>query len=182
MTRVDTLRGQLATSLVRMTELQQRAESTASRDPTLPRAFDELQRALAELETAVDELREQNSRLQAARDEAEMERSRWEAMFDAAPLPYLLTDRQAIIRNVNDAGAALLAMTRRFLVGKPLALFVDGGRAEFLSQVSNASTSDTPASVACMLRPRERAPFLASASVHRFPLPDGQPGLWWIFK
>jgi PAS domain-containing protein len=182
MTRVDTLRGQLATSLVRLTELQRRAERVSVRDHVLPRAFEELQRALAELEVAVEELREQNSRLELARVEADAERSRWQALFDHAPLAYLLTDASAVIRSVNDAGADLLAITQRFLAGKPLVLFVDGGRDEFLGEVTRAVMSDRPTIISCALRPRERAPRQVSAEVHRFTLPDGSPGLWWIFR
>ena len=182
MTRAETLRGQLANSLLRLADLQRRAERVSSRETILPRAFDELHRSLSELEIAVEELREQNTRLEHIRREAEHERERWQALFDRAPLPYLLTDESGVIRSVNDAGAALLAITRRFLVGKPMIFFVDGGRAEFLDEVTRAARSEEPLAIAFALRPREHAPFTVTATVHRFPLPDGARGLWWIFE
>jgi PAS domain S-box-containing protein len=181
LTRVETLRGQLASSLLRLTELQRRAERAASREAVLPRAFDELQRSLSELETAVEELRDQNTRLEAARIEAEQERERWQALFERAPLPYLLTDEQGTIRNVNDAGASLLAISRRFLVGKGIAMFVDSRRIEFLNELAAMATSDTPVSIKFVLRPRERAPQAVTAVLHRFKLPEGGSGLWWVF-
>jgi PAS domain S-box-containing protein len=180
MTRVEALRGQLATSLLRLADLQQRAERAASRETVLPRAFDELQRSLSELETAVEELRDQNTRLESARLEAERERIRWEALFEMAPLPYLLTDEKGAIKNVNDAAAAAFAISRRFLVGKPITYFVDGRRAELLSEIANAVNGSEPVTIDFTLRPRERAPHPARVTLRRFTLPDGNAGLWWI--
>lgn len=182
MTRVESLRGQLATSLVRMADLQRRAERGTSRDTVLPRVFDELQRSLAELETAVEELREQSTRLEAARLESEQERIRWQALFDLAPMPYILTDDRGVIRNVNDAGANVLAISRRFLIGKPITYFVDGRRAEFLEEVSRAASGTEPLTIDFTLRPRERAPYAARVTLRRFALPDGTTGLWWIVE
>lgn len=182
MTRVETLRGQLASSLLRLTELQRRAERAANRDPVLPRAFDELQRSLTELETAVEELREQNTRLESARLEAEHERKRWEALFELAPLPYVLTDDRGIIKFVNEAAAAILAISRRFLVGKPITYFVDGERASLLSEVARVAAGNEPATIEFTMRPRERAPRPARVTLRRFALPDRSTGLWWILQ
>ena len=121
--------------------------------------------------------------LAAARSEIEAERNRWEALFDNAPLPYVLTDPSGTIRDVNAAGANLLAVSRRFLSGKVLTVFVDGGRSEFQQEMIRAAEAQhEPVRVSFVLRPRERAPILVGATVHRFSLPDGIPGLWWVFE
>lgn len=182
MTRVETLRGQLATSLLRLADLQRRAERAVNREAMLPHAFNELQRSLSELEIAVEELREQNTRLESARLEAERERARWEALFELAPVAYLLTDERGTIRNVNERASAILFISRRFVVGKPITHFVDGRRAEFLSEVGRAAGGNEPVTIDFTLRPRERAPHQARVTLRRFGLPDGSTGLWWILE
>ena len=182
MTRVETLRGQLSASLLRLADLQRRADRAANREAVLSRAFEELQRSLSELETAVEELRDQNAQLEAARLEIENERARWEALFEFAPLPYLLTDTQGTIRNANGAAAAQFAISRRFLAGKPITHFVDGRRGEFLSELATAAHGGDPVTIDFTLRPRERAPHPARATVRRLTLPDGSTGLWWTVE
>ncbi len=181
MTRVESLRGQLASSLIRFAALQRRAGRLATPEGLLPHTLDELQRSLSELEVAVQELRDQSARLEAAQREAEEERGRSQVLFERAPTPYILTDDTGTIRDVNDAGASLLAISRKFLVGKTITVFVDGRRVEFLEDVARAVTADQPVTITFTLRPRERAPQPASAILHRFTLPDGTCGLWWVF-
>jgi hypothetical protein len=83
---------------------------------------------------------------------------------------------------VNDAAAAILAISRRFLVGKPITYFVDGRRAEFLSDLAAAVDSTEPVTIDFTLRPRERAPHPARVTLRSFTLPDGTTGLWWILE
>jgi PAS domain-containing protein len=140
----------------------------------------ELQRTLSELETAIEELRVQNSQLESTRDEREHDRERWEALFELAPLPYLLTDERGIIRDVNETASSLLAISRRFLLGRPLMHFVDGRRAEFLDALARATSVREAVTIDFTLRPRERAPQPARGMLRRFTLPDNTAGLWWI--
>jgi PAS domain S-box-containing protein len=182
MTKVESLRSQLAVSLLRLSDLQRRAERVARREANLPRVVDELERALHELQIACDELRQQNDELLAARAVADAERSRWKTMFEAAPLPYVLTDTDGIIRAANEAASGQLAISRRFLVGRPLSMFVDGGRASFVEFVRQFHAGTEPAAITFNLRPREHAPAPVTADVQPFPLPEGGPGLWWVFR
>jgi PAS domain S-box-containing protein len=182
MTRNDVLRNQLAGALLRLGELQRRADHTAGRsDVALPRAVDELERSLHELEVACETLREQAEQLEAARATADRERQRWRALFDAAPVAYLLTDGSGVIQAANTRAVALLAVTSRFLVGKPLSVFADGRRAEFLAAVKAAAASRQPVEITFSVRPRERAPVDTRATIHPTVLPDGGDGLWWVF-
>jgi PAS domain S-box-containing protein len=183
MTRVETLRSQLAVSLLRLADLQRRAERVAAREAHFPRVVDELERALHELQTALEELRTQNEELDRARGAADVERQRWKTMFDAAPLAYVLTDVEGTIHLANETASERLAISRRFLIGKPLSMFVDGGRAEFMQFVRDAlNGGGATGSISFALRPREHAPTHVTADVHPFPLPDGSPGLWWVLR
>jgi len=58
----------------------------------------------------------------------EQQASRYELLFEAAPLPYLVTDRQGVITAANAAAERLLAAEAGSLRGKPLLTFVDPER------------------------------------------------------
>src|SRR5437660_1295203 len=83
---------------------------------------------IEELHTAEEELRQQNEALIAAAHELQTERQRYQELFNFAPDPYLETDPGGVIREANQAAAALLQVHPRFLAGKPLRVFVDPER------------------------------------------------------
>lgn len=66
------------------------------------------------------------------RNAAEIERQRYRSLFDHAPIPYLVTHPDGMIREANHAAGILLRRRPEYLVGKPLAVFLPiGERAAF---------------------------------------------------
>ena len=84
----------------------------------------ELQLALEELQVIEEELREQNQELAVAHELIELERQGYQDLFEFAPDGYLVTDTAGIIQEVNRAAAILLAVRQKYLVNKPLILFI----------------------------------------------------------
>ncbi|MBN3896914.1 MAG: PAS domain S-box protein [Nostoc sp. NOS(2021)] len=84
----------------------------------------ELQQALEELQVVEEELRQQNEELAVARELVELERQRYQDLFEFAPDAYLVTDVAGIIQEANKAAATLLAVEQKYLVNKPLNLFI----------------------------------------------------------
>ncbi|WP_445626340.1 PAS domain S-box protein [Nostoc sp. DSM 114167] len=84
----------------------------------------ELQQALEELQVVEEELREQNEELAVARELVELERQRYRDLFEFAPDAYLVTDTAGIIQEANRAATILLAVRQKYLLNKPLILFI----------------------------------------------------------
>ncbi|HEY8910853.1 MAG TPA: ATP-binding protein [Desulfosporosinus sp.] len=84
----------------------------------------ELNSALHELQTTSIELLEQNEEMAVSRQRLEEERCRYQELFDFAPDGYLVTDNDGIILDANSASTNLLSVSRSYLIGKPLVIFV----------------------------------------------------------
>ena len=105
-----------------------RAQRSASTEETV----EALQAALEELQTSVEELQLMNEELHATRFMVKLEKEHYRELFECVPHPYLITNQEGIIREVNDAAATLLGARRSFLIGKPLAVFIpEDGRTPF---------------------------------------------------
>jgi PAS domain S-box-containing protein len=87
-------------------------------------AMQELQTAMEELTVADEELRQQNEELLAVRETLEAQKQRYQDLFEFAPEGYLVTDTAGTIWEANRAAARLLGVEPRYLVRKPLAVFV----------------------------------------------------------
>ncbi len=110
----------------RLDELYRGANtSLQTKSELLPVAFKELGVVSEELQVAVEELQMQNQELIAAQESLEIERRRYQELFELAPNAYLVTDTAGTIQEANHAAAKLLKVSQRFLVGKPLIIFVN---------------------------------------------------------
>ncbi len=78
---------------------------------------EELQQTLEELAVSEEELKDQNIQL-------EDERHKYQDLFDFAPDGYLVTNPAGIVQSANQAIISQLAISRDFLVGKPLVVFI----------------------------------------------------------
>jgi len=109
----------------RLKKLSHRAEKLP---PESRELVDELVEAytvsVEELQVAAEELNQQNAELVAAHEEIELQRSRYRDMFEFAPDGYLVTDIEGLIHEVNRAAVSLLGVSRQYLMGKPLVLYV----------------------------------------------------------
>jgi len=92
--------------------------------PELLEALEELQTALEELQVTEAELLQQNQELAAARQTIEAEHQRYQELFEFAPDGYLVINAEGKIQEANQAAARLLNISQRYLIGKPLILFV----------------------------------------------------------
>lgn len=151
----------------RLETLTERARGSADQRALMLETLEDLSTALEELHVAGDELRHQNEELAAARQIVEAQRQRYQELFEFAPDAYLVTDPEGTIQEANSAAAILLGVDPKFLIGKPLAVFLSGGdQTTFYERVTRLqeatqSVEDWQLSV----QPRERASFPASVTV-----------------
>jgi PAS domain S-box-containing protein len=178
------LRSQLPKARLRLIALQ-RLRSSPPPDghaSTLPDALEELERAFDELDVMCShsrELLEHRARLEA---DQERTRRRYQALFDGAPEPYIMTDLDGIILEVNTAASDLLHVSPRWLRSKPLDLYVEDRRqfAEALARLAGIYVFGEPMSLT--IRPRERARVSVEARVKRFEGDSGRAELWWVLQ
>jgi PAS domain S-box-containing protein len=140
--------------------------------------------ALEAMRVARDELAAQNALLLASRQALEDERRRYRDFFERAPDGYLVTDTRGVIREFNQAAAALLGIDGSFLAGKSLAAFVpEAERHEFRSIVDLISEGTDPRRWEARLTPRHGSPMVADLSVSVTTDPHGvATGLLWQIR
>jgi PAS domain S-box-containing protein len=85
-------------------------------------------------EEVVRGLRQQ---LEEARSDSQFYRLRYQELFYSAPEAYLETDTHGLIREANQAAAALLQVRREFLVDRPLASFIGEARWSFYTWLNS---------------------------------------------
>lgn len=143
----DTIAQQVQVRHARLHELFKDAYVSQKLQPDLlPLAFKELGVASEELQAVVEELQQQNEQLAVARAAAEVEYQRYQELFDEIPSAYLVTAPAGIIQEANRAAAKLLKVEHRFLIGKPLIVFIaESERENFHFQLRKAATSPTAA-------------------------------------
>jgi PAS domain S-box-containing protein len=86
--------------------------------------IDALSATLEQLQLAEIEMRHQNAELVGARAALEHERTRYRDLFDMAPDAYLITDAHGLVSEANRAAGQLLKVEPKFLIGKPLQVFI----------------------------------------------------------
>jgi PAS domain S-box-containing protein len=178
------LRYQIPKARQRLTMLQQHRSSPRSDSPSnaLVDTLDELERALDELGAMcahTQELLSDRARMEA---EHERTRQRYHALFNGAPQPYVMTDLDGVILEVNTAASDLLHVSPRWLRNKPLDLYIEDRHqfAEALARLNGTYAFSEP--MRLTIRPRERARVLVEARVKRFERELGRAELWWVFQ
>ena len=172
---VDDFSQQIAGLRSRVRRIWQRtATQSNSQQELMIAAFDELQMAVEELLAASEEL-------EVTRAAAEIERQRYQELFDFAPDGYLVTNTAGKILEANYAAATMLSVQQKYLVGKPLILFIaQQDRQIFRSLINNSQQIQD-----CVmdLKPRLGRPF--PASIRASPVYDSQEKLvgWrWLLR
>lgn len=148
----------------RLHNLYQGANASAKLQPDLlPLAFKELGIVSEELQVAVEELQQQNVELASVQTALETERQRYQELFEFAPYGYLITDIAGTIQEANHVAAKLLNVSQRFLVGKPLLVFVaEDERQTFHLQLLQLQTLEQVKEWKISLCPRDGQAFQAS--------------------
>lgn len=148
-----------------------------SRDPeVLQMAIEELRVHQEELEVAEEQLRAQLDELALCASHAQAERDHYRVLFDAAPDGFFVTDRLAVIRDLNLAGAKMLGVDARFLVGKPLATLVDLADSRLFRDGIDRLRTTSTIELELRLRPRGGEP--AWHSLRASCIEDGTALLW----
>lgn len=154
-------------------------------DPFLIEAFEQLQATFEELRVAQEELRQQNDELIAAQDQLEQEQQRYRDLFEFAPDGYLVTDQDGVILEANRAATKLLGVENRFLVNKPLLIFVAKKPKSFREQIDLLSRSDSPDAIRLEVRLQTRDGEAFDAALTVAPgrrRPGGRLTLRWMLR
>lgn len=152
-----------------------------ARDPdACSAALDTLREQHEELLVANEELRAQIEELGNLEEVVFFERARTEAIFLHAPDAYVITDSAGIIREVNLAAAHILNVPERFLVGKPLAAFVDRTEQERVRSMTTSASQGKVVEAPVRVRPRRAESTVATMTiVSAF---DENAVLFWRFR
>ena len=136
------------------------------------------------LAAAQAQLRRQTAELENARLLLETERARFRELFDVTPEGYIITDESGSIREVNRGAAGLLNMPAEYIIGKPLAVFVDpADRKAFRVRTYRARTAHAEEGWTITLMPRDSEAMRAFIAVS--PLLDEHAsvtGLRWLIR
>jgi len=117
--------------------------------------LDELRIAFEELQVAEEELHVQTEELTSSRVALERERHRYRALFEQAPVPYVITNGQGTIIDLNGAAARFLRVPHETLLRKPLVVFIPARRRQvFRDQLASFAASDTVIGLHLRIRPR----------------------------
>jgi PAS domain S-box-containing protein len=160
---LDALNLQLSSARRRLSMLQRLAQTPGNGNRVLNQALQELETALEELQVAQEHLTEQNTVLSETCRRLDAERTRYWQLFDSSPDAYVVTGEGLLIEEANRAAAQLLNISQRFLVGKPLSVFVSQDRGQLLADAQQLLSAGGHGHWILRIRPRERAPLTVEA-------------------
>ena len=145
---------------------------------------EQLKTTLEELQAADEELLQQNKELAATRQTVETERQRYQELFEFAPDSYLVTDAEGVIQEANRAAVLLLSVSRKFLLGKPLVVFVaEQERQSFHFKLTQLRQVEGVKDWEVRLCPRASEPTDAVLSVSVVRNQEGEPvALRWLLR
>jgi PAS domain-containing protein len=162
---VDSLELQLLGAVQRYQRLQQRVDMRAKDPSVTSHTIAELGRALELVRVAHEQIIEHRRRIEALQADLTAQRTRYWELFDEMPEPSLVTRPDTTILEVNQAAAALLNVSQRFLAGKTLSIFVCEDRGRLLDESTRIARECITAEWRVKLRPRECAPLTVSVHV-----------------
>ncbi|MBE9224796.1 PAS domain S-box protein [Phormidium sp. LEGE 05292] len=152
---VDIFTRQVETVNSRLHQLFRDAGISSSQSQMLAQALKELGVISEELQVAVDELMIQNEELASTRLKIEAERQRYENLFDFTPDAQLVTDVGGTIQEANRAACNFFNVPQRFLLGKPLIVFVvESDRLKFRSELNKLQNQDRIQEIEVSIQPR----------------------------
>jgi PAS domain S-box-containing protein len=174
---LDSLELQLASALQRFVTLQRKAEGQREPSTLLAKTLAELGTALEEVRVAQEQLIESRTRMEHLQVELQAQYEKYWQLFDTMPEAYVVTKPDSTIVEVNKVAAQLLNVSQRFLIGKPLSVFVCEERAQFLSACGRTAADASTLELSVKLRPRERAPVSVQTRVS-----GDSTGLRWVLR
>src|SRR5262249_5334976 len=131
-----------------------------------------------ELAVAEEELRVTAEELSRASARASLERDRYKLLFERAPAALLMTDALGMIRDANEAAAALFGVPLRFVRQKPIAVFVESNDVVTLRRALASGISIEPVELRLRLRSRQRGAL--EATLRGAAIDHGRQVFWVI--
>lgn len=164
--------------------IQQRLEIFWQDARELPELPDNLSVALEEVSVTLEELHRQQEELIAVRQQLELERQHYQELFEFAPDAYLVTTTSGVIQDANHAAISLLNLGKKFIVGKPLSVFVaKTDRKTFRTQLSQLPKMPQLKSWEVHLKPRKGEPFPATIRTSQISDQKGNLVGWrWLIR
>lgn len=184
---LDNLLVQIQNMQSRMAQMQQRADNLLSQQQQqeiTETAFEELNTALEELHATNEELHRQNEALATAYQAREAERQRYQELFEFAPDGYLVTDKEGMIQEANQAAANLLNVSQPSLVGSYLNHYIPTSEHQaFCTKLNQLCQVDHVQEWELRLQPMNRECFEAAVTVGIGRNLAGNPvGLRWLIR
>src|SRR5262245_6595789 len=141
-----------------------------------------IERALEDLTTEADNLRleRDDARTEASRAEFHLTATR--ELLEEGPDGYLITNNAGIITHANRAAQRMLGVALRFLVRKPLALFIEDTDLRIFRWRVNNARSRTQSEWPTRMRARGGASFTAGLTVSAFPSDNQNGDLRWFMR
>ena len=170
----------------RIAALAQRTPDDLPSDPSAERAptSHELASIVQELRTAHEQLRRQETELRKSRQLLDAERERFRELFEVSPEGHVVTDVSGTVREANRRAAALLNIPMEYLLGKPLAVFIDAPeKHQFRLHIHRAHRHGAEEGWTTTIVPREGEKTRAFLSVS--PVVDDRGsivGLRWLIR
>lgn len=131
--------------------------------------FEELHQAIEELHIAQEELQQQNQELFTTQQALLAQNQRYQELFEEAPEAYVVTNMTGIIQEANTAATNLLNISKNFLIGEPLDIYiVEEEQTSFHLQLTELNELQNSAGIQeweLNLRPRNRKPIMAAVKV-----------------
>ncbi len=179
---VDSTSWQLALMRSRLNTLERKAEQPqADAARLLGECIRELKHTFGFLEAAGERLADADKELKKGQSSVRHEQDRFRALVDLLSDAFVATDLAGTIVSSNAAAGRLLNVSPRALVGRPLHMFLNGERVEFIQFIKAVpDTSEIPERQ-IHLRPRERHFVTVTARVGIVRDPEGRPSaLHWL--
>jgi PAS domain S-box-containing protein len=169
----------------RVSTLLQHAHSDSLQHPELlSEALEELGTSLEELRMSQEVLHQQNQELLEAHAALEVERQRYQELFEFAPDGYLITDLSGNIQKANHAASLLFKVPQKYLIGKPLTVFVpQAEHRAFWSELYRLQQVERLQEWIIRLQPRSAPSFDAALTVTKVFNSEGNSvGLRWLLR
>jgi PAS domain S-box-containing protein len=153
----DSTSWQLALMRSRLSTLERKAGQPHADNPRLlAECVRELKSTFDFLQAAGERLRDADSELKKVQRAVMHGNDRFRALVDLMPDGFVTTDLGGLIVEANLSAARLLNLSQRALSGRPLHMFLNGERVEFLRFIKDLPAATAPQERELRLRPRER--------------------------
>ncbi|WP_334807251.1 PAS domain-containing sensor histidine kinase [Nostoc sp.] len=188
---LDDLALQIQLMRKRVALLQRQSEQQKAQEDieVITDVFKELYLALEEMQIVNEDLQQQNEELFNAQQSLIAQGQRYQELFEEVPDAYLVTDSRGVIQEANSAAQNILNISKDFLLGKPLGIFVLEKEliAFHLKLTHLRDHAETPdwkmQEWEVNLRPRNKTPIIAAIKVAAIRNQQGNlVGLRWLLR